>query len=91
MPRCRANWRPERRLQSLKSPAKISGALIGEVEAGSRGERAGLRSGMVITEVERRPGADASAAVQQLRSAKGEILLRVWASDGGLRWVVVPE
>ncbi len=77
--------------EEVEIPAKIEGVLIGQVETSSRAERAGLRPGMVITEVERRAVADASAAVQQLRSAKGEILLRVWASEGGLRWVVVPE
>jgi serine protease Do len=71
-------------------PAKVQGALIAQVEDGSRAERAGLQAGMVITEVERRPVADASAAVQQLRLAKGEVLLRVWA-EGTNRWVVVPE
>jgi serine protease Do len=71
-------------------PAKVQGALITQIEDGSRAERAGLRPGMVLTEVERRPVADASAAVQQLRLASGEVLLRVWA-DGASRWVVVPE
>ena len=71
-------------------PAKVQGALVAQVEDGSRAERAGLRPGMVLTEVERRPVADASAAVQQLRLASGEVLLRVWA-DGTSRWVVVPE
>lgn len=76
--------------QQAGVPAKIQGALITQVEDGSRAERAGLQAGMVITEVERRPVADASAAVQQLRLAKGEVLLRVW-SEGASRWVVVPE
>ncbi len=76
--------------QQASVPAKIQGALITQVEDGSRAERAGLRSGMVITEVERRLVADASAAVQQLRLAKGEVLLRVWV-DGSNRWVVVAE
>jgi serine protease Do len=76
--------------QQFDIPAKVAGALIAQVEEGSRAERAGLRAGMVITEVERRPVADASAAVQQLRLASGEILLRVW-SEGSNRWVVVPE
>jgi serine protease Do len=76
--------------QQAEIPAKVQGALIGQVDDGSRAERAGLHPGMVITEVERRPVADASAAVQQLRLAKGEVLLRVW-SEGGNRWVVVPE
>lgn len=71
-------------------PARIQGALVTEVVAGSRAERAGLQPDMVITEVERRAVADTSATVQQLRLAKGELLLRVWAK-GGLRWVVVPE
>lgn len=76
--------------QQAEVPARVQGALVAQVEEGSRAERAGLRPGMVITEVERRPVADASAAVQQLRLATGEVLLRVW-SEGGTRWVVVPE
>lgn len=75
--------------QQAGVPRKLEGALIAEVKDGSRADRAGLRPGMVITEVERRAVADASAAVQQLRSAKGEVLLRVFA-EGGQRWVVVP-
>ena len=71
-------------------PARIQGACIREVAEGSRAERAGLQPGMVITEVERRAVADASATIQQLRLAKGELLLRVWM-PGGLRWIVVAE
>ena len=76
--------------QQAQVPGKVQGALVTQVEDGSRAERAGLRPGMVITEVERNAVADASAAVQQLRLAKGEVLLRVWA-EGSNRWVVVPE
>jgi len=76
--------------QQAGVPGKVQGALIAQVEDGSRADRAGLRTGMVITEVERRQVADASAAVQQLRLAKGEVLLRVW-SEGSNRWMVVPE
>ncbi len=76
--------------QQAEVPPRVQGALIVQVEPGSRAERAGLRDGMVVTEVERRPVADASAAVQQLRLAKGEVLLRVWA-EGANRWLVVPE
>jgi serine protease Do len=76
--------------QQAEVPAKIQGALITQVAEGSRAERAGLRPGMVIVEVERRAVADARAAVQQLRLAKGEVLLRVWV-EGANRWVVVPE
>jgi serine protease Do len=76
--------------QQAEVPARIQGALVTQVAEGSRAERAGLRPGMVIVEVERRAVADASAAIQQLRLAKGEVLLRVWA-EGANRWVVVPE
>jgi len=45
---------------------------------------------MIITEVERRAVADASATVQQLRLASGDVLLRVWF-EGANRWIVVGE
>jgi serine protease Do len=80
---------PQQR-QQAEIPSRVQGALVVQVEPGSRAERAGLRQGMVVSEVERRPVADASAAVQQLRLAKGEVLLRVWA-EGSNRWLVVPE
>jgi serine protease Do len=76
--------------QQAQVPARIQGALITQVEDGSRAERAGLRPGMIITEVERRPVSDASATVQQLRLASGDVLLRVWF-EGGNRWIVVAE
>jgi serine protease Do len=76
--------------QQAQVPARIQGALITQVEDGSRAERAGLRPGMIITEVERRPVADASATVQQLRLASGDVLLRVWF-EGANRWIVVGE
>ncbi|HAT11373.1 MAG TPA: hypothetical protein DCS97_12450 [Planctomycetes bacterium] len=76
--------------QQAQVPARIQGALVTQVEDGSRAERAGLRPGMIITEVERRAVADASATVQQLRLASGDVLLRVWF-EGANRWIVVGE
>jgi len=74
----------------LDLPPRVEGVLIAEVRPSSRAERAGLKAGDLITEIDRAAVDSAAAAVAALRSAKGEILLRIW-SDGASRFVVVPE
>ncbi|MCS6971360.1 MAG: Do family serine endopeptidase [Planctomycetes bacterium] len=75
--------------QEYRIPARVRGALIVAVAPNSRAERAGLREGMVITEIERRAVPDAATAQRWLRQ-DGEILVRVWF-DGSWRWIVVPS
>ncbi len=65
------------------------GAVITDVVAGSPAERAGLKPGEVIVEVDRAPVASSEQAVEALRAARGGgHLLRVRGA-GGTRFVTV--
>ena len=66
------------------------GAVITDVVAGSPAERAGLKPGDVIVEVDRTPVASSEQAVEALRAARGNggHLLRVRGA-GGTRFVTV--
>jgi len=66
------------------------GAVITDVVAGSPAERAGLKPGDVIVEVDRAPVASSEQAVEALRASRGNggHLLRVRGA-GGTRFVTV--
>jgi serine protease Do len=65
------------------------GAVITDVVAGSPAERAGLKPGEVIVEVDRAPVASSEQAVEALRAARGGgHLLRVRGA-GGTRFVTI--
>jgi serine protease Do len=66
------------------------GAVITDVVSGSPAERAGLRPGDVIVEVDRTPVASSDQAVEALRASRGNggHLLRVRGA-GGTRFVTV--
>jgi serine protease Do len=65
------------------------GAVITDVVAGSPAERAGLKPGEVIVEVDRNPVASSDQAVEALRAARGGgHLLRVRGA-GGTRFVTI--
>jgi serine protease Do len=71
---------------------KVRGAVIAEVDPGSPADRAGLRQGDVIVEVDRRPVASASAAGAALRGGSGTHLLRIDDGEQGAHYVTVsPE
>jgi serine protease Do len=75
--------------RQLNFPPQLQGVLITEVDPISPAAIAGLRSGDVILEIERRTIADTQEAVEQAREIKGDrALLRVW-SNGGSHYVVV--
>ena len=77
--------------QQLKLPSHVKGALVTEVDPNSPAYEAGLRSGDVIQEVDRKPVTSADDAVRLTEKLKDKkILLRVW-SHGGSRFVVVDE
>jgi serine protease Do len=77
--------------RQMNVPADLSGALITEVASGSAAERAGLRAGDVIVEINREPVSSAEDAVNLTTNPKDPVtLLRVWR-DGSTRFVVVDE
>jgi serine protease Do len=70
--------------QQLQLPSSVHGAVIGQVQPGSPADDAGLSSGNVIQEVNRKPVSSASDAKQALASvpAGQDALLLVWANGG---------
>jgi serine protease Do len=64
------------------------GAVITDVVAGSPAERAGLKPGDVIVEVDRKPVASSEQAVEALRASQAGHLLRVRGA-GGTRFVTI--
>jgi serine protease Do len=74
--------------RALGVNAKSKGAVVTDVAPGSVAEAAGLVTGDVIVEVDRKAVASAEATVHALRAAKGTTLLRVTGS-GGARFVTL--
>jgi serine protease Do len=75
----------------LNVPESVNGALISEVAPDSAAFEAGLRSGDVITEINRKPVKNAEQAVAACeKPADKQTLVRIW-SHGGSRYVVVDE
>ncbi len=81
--------------QSLGVHPSTRGAVITDVERGSPAERAGLRAGEVIVEVDRKPVTSVDEAVAALRQSGGQSsgkgggpLLRV-RSASGARYVTI--
>ncbi len=68
--------------EQIQAPADLKGAVIERVQPGSSAEDAGLRSGDVITEVNRHPVQSAADVQQQLGSvSKGnDALVLVWSN-----------
>ena len=75
---------------SLGLPKAMKGAVISDVAAGSPAERAGLKEGEVIVEVDRKAIASSEEAVAALKAARaGGHLLRVRGAAGA-RFVTLP-
>jgi serine protease Do len=74
---------PEMREQ-LQAPSDLRGALIQQVQPGSPADNAGLQSGDVIVEVDRKPVQSASDVQKALSSVpKGQdALVLVWSNGG---------
>ena len=87
-----ADLTPDMR-QQLKLDAQLQGVAVAEVQPGSPAEDAGLASGNVILEINRKPVTTAEqfrSDVKQLPTGK-DLLLLVWANGGSSYRVVHPE
>jgi serine protease Do len=72
-------------------PAEVQGAVVSDIVPGSAPDEAGLRPGDVIQEINRKPVASATEAVEMTGEfGDGKTLLRLW-SRGGTHYLVVDE
>jgi serine protease Do len=73
-------------------PERLTGALVTGVTPGSLAERAGLRPGVVIVEIDRRPVRNAVEAKRLLAhdAIKKGVLVRI-ADGNGNRFIVLSE
>jgi Do/DeqQ family serine protease len=74
----------------LRLPDTVHGAVLREIRPGSRGEDAGLKPGMVIVEVERKPVTSAEEAKNAILAVHGDILLTLYV-DGSRTYRVIPH
>jgi serine protease Do len=75
----------------LKIPAQVQGAVITEVAPDSAAYQAGLRTGDVITELNRIPVKNAQDAVAGTeKSAGNQTLVKIW-TKGGSHYLTVDE
>jgi serine protease Do len=81
---------PQTRAQ-LNLPARLKGAVITNVEAGSAAAKAGLRPGDVILEINKQPVASAQDAVKLSTAADSKKTLVRLFSRGNTLFVVVDE
>jgi serine protease Do len=67
----------------LSIPSQVQGAVITEVAPDSAAYQAGLRSGDVITELNRKPVKNAQDAIADTeKPASGQTLVKVWTKTG---------
>jgi serine protease Do len=72
-------------------PKNVKGAVVTQVDPGSPAAEAGLKSGDVIQEINRKPVKDAQDAVNLTENSESKrTLVRVW-EKGGSHYVVVDE
>jgi serine protease Do len=77
--------------QQFEVPETVKGAVVTEVKPDSAAAEAGLQTGDIIQEINRKPVKNAEEAVQLTENAADKTtLLRVWR-NGGSRFVVVDE
>ncbi len=72
-------------------PPNLAGAVVTNVEPGTASARSGLEAGDIITELDRKPVANAGDAVKIGAEVKGtKVVLLIWR-DGTSRYMVVDE
>jgi serine protease Do len=76
--------------ESLGLPKNSKGAVISDVTPGSVAERAGLKEGEVIVEIDRKPISSSEDAVAALKASRGSGHLVRVRGQGGARFVTVP-
>ena len=79
--------------QQLKIPSQVQGVVVQSVRPGSPAEDAGIASGDVILEMNRRPVSSADAFVNDVHAnpAGKDILLLVWSQGNASFRVIHPE
>jgi serine protease Do len=79
--------------QQLQLGSDVQGVAVAQVQPGSPAEDAGLTSGDVILEVNRKPVTSADQFRNEVKGypAGKDMLLRVWANGGATYRVVHPE
>ncbi|HEX4263381.1 MAG TPA: DegQ family serine endoprotease [Verrucomicrobiae bacterium] len=81
----------QRAHQQFNVPKDVKGAVVTQVAPGSAAAEAGLKSGDVIQEIDRKPVKSAEDAVKLTeKSDDKRTLVRVW-QNGGSHYVVVDE
>src|SRR5665213_652208 len=77
--------------QQFSIPEHVKGAVVTQVDPGSAADEAGLKTGDVITEINRHAVKDADDAVKLTEHAKDKTtLLHIWSSNGS-HFIVVDE
>ena len=78
--------------EQLQAPADLHGAVIQQVQLGSPADNAGLQSGDVIVEVDRKPAQNAADVQKALSSVpRGQdALVLVWSNGGNTFRVLHP-
>ncbi len=77
--------------EQFNVPKDVNGAIVTQVDPGSAAAEAGLKSGDVIQEINRKPVKDAEEAVKLTeKSGDKRTLVRVW-QNGGSHYIVVDE
>ena len=85
-----ANLDPDAR-QQFHVPNNVKGAVVTQVDPASAAAEAGLKSGDVIQEINRKPVKDADDAVKLTENPSSKrTLVRVW-ENGGSHYIVVDE
>ncbi len=79
--------------QQLQLPAQVQGVAVAQVQPGSPAEDAGLSSGDVIQQIDRKPVTSADQFRNDVKQAPADkdMLLLVWSNGGSSYRVVHPE
>jgi serine protease Do len=79
--------------EQMQLPGNVHGAVIENVKSGSPADNAGLQSGDVIEEVNRKPVHSAAEAAETLSSVQPDqdVMVLVWSNGGNTFRVLHPE